>query len=75
VLLLFSITTVNANIVTFDTRIGVTQQILIESPDNPKANLILFAGGKGKIKLDSGGYKNNNNFLVRSRQLFIDRGF
>ncbi len=73
-MLLFSITTVNANIVTFDTRIGVTQQILIESPDNPKANLILFAGGKGKIKLDIGGYKNNNNFLVRSRQLFIDKG-
>jgi predicted esterase len=72
--LLFSVTTVNADIITFGTRIGVTQQILIESPDNPKANLILFAGGKGKIKLDSSGYKNNNNFLVRSRQLFIDKG-
>jgi len=73
--LLFSVTTVNADIVTFDTRIGVTQQILIESPDNPRANLILFAGGKGKIKLNNGKYKNNKNFLVRSRQLFIDRGF
>ena len=58
-----------------DTRPGVTQQIFIEQPKNTRANLILFAGGKGKIKLDSGGYKNNNNFLVRSRQLFIDRGF
>ncbi|HIC40395.1 MAG TPA: hypothetical protein EYO74_03210, partial [Piscirickettsiaceae bacterium] len=64
---MFSVTTVNANIVTFDTRIGVTQQILIESPDNPKANLILFAGGKGKIKLGSDKYKSNNNFLIRSR--------
>jgi len=73
--LLFSVTTVNANIVTFDTRIGVTQQILIESPDNPKANLILFAGGKGKIKLGSDKYKSNNNFLIRSRQLFIDSGY
>jgi len=73
--LLFSVTTVNADIVTFDTRIGVTQQILIESPDNPRANLIIFAGGKGKIKLNNGKYKNNKNFLVRSRQLFIDRGF
>jgi predicted esterase len=73
--LLFSVTTVNADIITFGTRIGVTQQILIESPDNPRANLILFAGGKGKIKLNNGKYKNNKNFLVRSRQLFIDRGF
>jgi dienelactone hydrolase len=71
---LFSVTTVNANIVTFDTRIGVTQQILIEQPNNSKANLLLFAGGKGKIRLNNGGYKNNNNFLVRSRQLFIDTG-
>ena len=72
--MLFSVTTVNANIVTFDTRIGVTQQILIEQPNNSKANLLLFAGGKGKIRLNNGGYKNNNNFLVRSRQLFIDTG-
>ena len=72
--MLFSVTTVNANIVTFDTRIGVTQQILIEQPNNSKANLLLFAEGKGKIRLNNGGYKNNNNFLVRSRQLFIDTG-
>ena len=64
-----------ANIVTLNTRIGVTQQILIEQPSNPIANLILFAGGKGKIKLNSNKYKNNKNFLVRSRQMFIDRGF
>ncbi len=64
-----------ANIVTLDTRTDVTQQILIEQPSNPKANLILFAGGKGKIKLDNGGYESNDNFLVRSRQLFLDKGF
>ncbi|HIM95465.1 MAG TPA: alpha/beta hydrolase [Gammaproteobacteria bacterium] len=64
-----------ANIVTLDTRTDVTQQILIEQPDNLKANLILFAGGKGKIKLDNGDYESNDNFLVRSRQLFLDKGF
>lgn len=64
-----------ANIVTLDTRTDVTQQILIEQSANPKANLILFAGGKGKIKLDNGGYESNDNFLVRSRQLFLDKGF
>jgi len=45
------VTAVNANIVTLDTRQNITQQILIEQSDNPVANLILFAGGKGKIKL------------------------
>ena len=63
------------NIVTLDTRTDVTQQIPIEQSANPKANLILFAGGKGKIKLDNGGYESNDNFLVRSRQLFLDKGF
>jgi len=63
------------NIITLDTRTNVTQQILIERPSNPKANLILFAGGIGKIKLNNGGYESNDNFLVRSRQLFLDKGF
>jgi predicted esterase len=74
-LLTLILATAQASLVTLDSRPGVTQQILVEQPDNPKANLILFAGGKGKIKLNNGKYKNNKNFLVRSRQLFIDRGF
>ena len=74
-LLTLILTTAQANLTTLDTRQGVTQKILIEQPNNPTANLILFAGGKGKIKLNNGKYKNNKNFLVRSRQLFIDRGF
>jgi len=74
-LLLLCVTTVSANVATLDSRPGVTQQILIEQPNNSKANLILFAGGKGKVKLNNGNYKKNKNFLVRSRQLFIDKGF
>jgi len=74
-LLLFNITiAANASLITLGTRSEVTQQILVEQPNNSTANLILFAGGKGKIKLNSGKYKKNNNFLVRSRQLFIDTG-
>jgi len=76
-LLTLVVFSVNANekLITLDSRQAVTQQILIEQPNNPIANLVLFAGGKGKIKLNNGKYKNNKNFLVRSRQLFIDRGF
>jgi alpha/beta superfamily hydrolase len=73
--MMLTCSTVQANLVTLDTRPNVTQQILIEKPANPKANLILFAGGKGKIKLSSGKYKSSNNFLIRSRQLFIDSGY
>jgi len=76
-LLTLVVFSVNANekLITLDSRQAVTQQILIEQPNNPKANLILFAGGKGKIKLKSGRYENNKNFLVRSRQLFVNQGF
>ena len=76
-LLTLVVFSVNANekLITLDSRQAVTQQILIAQPNNPIANLVLFAGGKGKIKLNSSRYKNNKNFLVRSRQLFIDRGF
>ena len=74
-LLTLILSTAQADIATLDTRSGVTQKILIEQPNNPVANLILFAGGKGKIKLNSSKYKSNKNFLVRSRQLFIDKGF
>ena len=74
-LLTLILTTAQANLITLDTRLGVTQQILIEQPDNSKANLILFAGGKGKLKLGSDKYKSNGNFLIRTRQLFIDKGF
>ncbi|SMN14581.1 hypothetical protein CRYPA_614 [uncultured Candidatus Thioglobus sp.] len=65
----------SVDLFTISTRPNVTQQILVEQPNSPIANLILFSGGKGKIKLDSGKYINNKNFLVRSRQLFIDNNF
>ena len=74
-LLTLILTTAQANLITLDTRLGVTQQILIEQPENSKANLILFAGGKGKLRLGSDKYKSNGNFLIRTRQLFIDKGF
>ncbi len=57
------------------TREGVKQKFILIKPDTIKASVILFAGGKGKIKLKGNGsdyrYK-SNNFLVRSRNLFAD---
>lgn len=56
-------------------RPGVTQRILVISPDQPKAAVILFAGGDGNIGIEPGGtITRSGNFLVRSRQLFADQG-
>jgi len=65
ILITLATLTANAKLVTLDTRPGVHQKILIENPSNPKGNLILFAGGKGKIKLGSDKYKSSlRNFRI-----------
>jgi len=57
-------------------RQGVTQPVLVESPDQPRAVVILFAGGDGGVV-----FANNQpasfraNFLVRSRSEFLKHGF
>ena len=57
-------------------RTGVTQRILVITPDKPKAAVILFAGGDGGLTLEADGRipKLSGNFLVRSRQLFVEQG-
>jgi len=66
-------------IVTLPTRDGVTQSYLLTAPsgDKPAAAAILFPGGPGLIRLRSEGDRirlAEGNFLVRSRQLFVERG-
>ena len=58
------------------TRSGVSQRMLVLSPPEPKAAVILFPGGHGGLQLlPSGSFKwGEGNFLVRSRQLFADQG-
>ena len=59
---------------------GVTQKFLLIQPDNPKAAVILFAGGKGALKLYKGAFGGSgmnwgkNNFLVRTRKDFAKHG-
>jgi pimeloyl-ACP methyl ester carboxylesterase len=60
---------------TIATRGDVTLSFVITAPDAaPTAAAILFAGGNGKLKLWQGKGARNRDFLVRSRQLFADRG-
>ena len=57
-------------------RPGVTQRILVITPEKPKAAVILFAGGDGGLNLQADGSipKLAGNFLIRSRRLFVEQG-
>ncbi|WP_231937837.1 alpha/beta hydrolase [Burkholderia lata] len=63
-------------VVDIPTRPGVTQRFLFIAPDAPKAAAILYAGGHGGLQLESSGRFGwgAGNFLVRSRQMFVNDG-
>jgi hypothetical protein len=63
-------------LVSLSTRSGVTQSFYLTKPGVPPvASLILFTGSGGKL-IDYGPARpNQGNFLVRSRDLFVARGF
>ncbi|WP_244923041.1 alpha/beta hydrolase [Paraburkholderia silvatlantica] len=63
-------------VVDIPARPGVTQRFLFIAPTAPKAAAILYAGGHGGLQLDPQGNFGwgANNFLVRSRMLFVDDG-
>lgn len=54
----------------------VTQRFLYAAPAQPKAAVILLAGGHGGLQIQNNGTLawGNNNFLVRTRQQFLDAG-
>lgn len=63
-------------VIDIPTRPGVTQRLLVLPAADPKATVILFAGGHGGLQMSpSGSFKwGAGNFLIRSRQLFADQG-
>lgn len=63
-------------VVDIPTRTGITQRLLVLAPPSPKAAVILFAGGHGGLQIASDGSFGwgKGNFLIRSRQLFVDQG-
>lgn len=79
-LLLGSVSANAADLVQLKTRPEVEQSFILIKPDQPVASVILFAGGKGALNLSSflGSPTINwgeNNFLVRTRDLFAKQGF
>ncbi len=67
---------VSQRVVDIPTRPGVTQRMLVIAPPEPKAAVVLLAGGHGGLQIfPNGSLKwGEGNFLVRSRQLFADQG-
>lgn len=63
-------------VIDIPTRPGVTQRFVYLAPQNPIASVILFAGGHGGLQiLPNGSFKwGEQNFLVRTRQLFAQNG-
>jgi hypothetical protein len=63
-------------VVDLPSRGGVTQRMLVLSPAAPKAVVVLLAGGHGglQIALDGSFKWGTGNFLIRSRQMFVDQG-
>jgi len=56
---------------------GERTRLLVETVARPAAVLILFAGGKGAMHIAPDGKIGwgNGNFLIRSRTLFLQKGF
>jgi pimeloyl-ACP methyl ester carboxylesterase len=63
-------------VVDIPTRPGVTQRMIVLIPLEPKAAVVLLPGGHGGLQiLPNGSMKwGAGNFLVRTRQLFAERG-
>lgn len=80
--LFFSVCTTHAcgeitqKVIDIPTRPGVSQRMIVLSPQDSKAAVILFAGGHGGLQISpNGSFRwGENNFLVRTRQLFADQG-
>lgn len=63
-------------VVDIPTRPGVSERVLVLAPPAAKAAVVLLAGGHGGLQLNSDGSMRwgEGNFLVRSRQMFVDQG-
>jgi hypothetical protein len=67
---------ITQKVVDIPTRPGVTQRMLVLSPPEAKAAVILIAGGHGGLQIFPNGSFNwgAGNFLVRTRQAFAEQG-
>jgi hypothetical protein len=63
-------------VVDIPTRPGVTQRMIVITPEKQMATVVLFAGGHGGLQISPEGFMKwgDANFLVRTRQMFASKG-
>ena len=66
---------VQEQFINLPTREGVTVPTWVISPRSAHASVVLFAGGGGRLNISEDGIQKNGNFLIRSRDLFVDLGY
>ena len=55
---------------------GLTQRVLYLAPPRPRATLIMLSGGTGKVGVQRGGeLRHDDNFVVRTREDWVARGY
>ena len=71
-----AIAQVAAQVVNVPTRTGVTERFVYLAAQGAKAAVILFAGGNGGVQIrEDGTFKAlSGNFLLRTRQQFVENG-
>lgn len=76
ILLVATVHAQSERVVDIPTRANVTQRLLLSAPANPRAAIILFAGGHGGLQIFPSGRIRwgAGNFLVRNRGLLARRG-
>jgi len=67
----------NLELIKLDTRPGVSQNFLLYTPEKPKACVMLFPGGDGRLALTDSGWirENRNNLVVRIKEDLVRAGF
>lgn len=55
---------------------GVQQRVLLVVPSHPKATIIMLPGGAGDVGLSrDGAISHGDNFVVRTRSLWVAKGY
>jgi predicted alpha/beta-hydrolase family hydrolase len=72
---LYSSNAFSGSFIALKTRSDVKQPFWLIEKDNADASVILFAGGKGRLKIDEDGIGRVGNFLVRNRKKFAEHNF
>lgn len=70
--------TETSQVLDLPTRPGVTQRILLLTPEaSARATLVIFTGGNGALQISPGGElgSGKGNFLIRTRQQWLAKGF